>query len=166
MSYIVSVVVLDPRPTIDPSHFQTRDILLQAASQGPDARWNACYLKALWRRLGASYLASGFYIVTDVGGGYFTSSPFVHIPEDEKPAIVCFPAQCRQDVFELLETLMKASSIGSLLFLCEPTFSAVGSIPEQRYESYDIEPAMNLLEFQVCHDRGSLVDQTIYRISG
>lgn len=169
MSYITSVVVLEPELKVEQAiaDLQTNIVVLQPASQDGDAKWKACYLQALWRRLRSLRAAFGVYVLVDTGGGYLTSSPFVDIPKDQgEPARLRFPTEVRDDLSRVLETLLDASSVGEVLVICEPTFAPLGAIPEHRYDNYPIADLMSLSQFWFEHDSGMLLEQTIYRVYG
>jgi len=169
MSYIISVVVLEPKLEARSvlASLQLKSVVVQPACQDGNAKWRACYLDALWRRLGRSHSAFGVYVLMDTGGGYLTSSPFVDIPEARsEPARLRFPPDVKDDVAIVLETLLSASSIAQILVICEPTFAQLGTIPEHRYDNYDIADAISLNDFWLDHDLGMLLEEHIYGISG
>lgn len=168
MSYIVSVVVLEPSSSLGArlSDMPTGEIVLQVVSQGPEARWRACYVTALRRRLGMSPSEFAIYVLKDTGGGYLTSSPFVMVPNNDKDLIkLQFPDEFRQSVAYILQALLKESTIGQLLVVCEPTFGLLRSVPDERYDGYEILGPMSLGEFWTCHDQGAFSEETICKVS-
>jgi hypothetical protein len=167
MSYVTSCVVLEPTAiAVDRlMAITTNRVVLEYADQDDKAPWRACYLKALWRRMGHAHSGAGIAILVLGGDGRLVNPPFLHYSADGMRANLRIPDQFRDDVAAVLRVGIAESRIGRLVFFCEPTFWPLGIVPEESYDTFPVENAVSMTEFWQRHDRDELQPGIIYILS-
>jgi hypothetical protein len=170
MSEIVAAVALEPgldlERRLDSLDLRTLELEIVHASDSIPCK--ACYFTALWKRIGEEHRALGVCLLGRIDG-YLTSALFVPFPDGGYArGHVTFPEEYRAEFEAVLSLAMQASTAGKLLFFSEPTYylSDDKTLPEDRYERFDVAGPITLEELFRMHDRDELREQRIYIVEG
>jgi hypothetical protein len=165
MSEITSIVI--EHPLLDAFSSGAPDLhelIVHVRPFGEDLASRVPHLKALLERLGEQW--NGLVLVLlGKRGEYLTSSIFLPLDDGERSAAhVRFSGNYRSEFERVLRFALRASTIGEVIFLSEPTYFFKGDDRTCPYATFPIIGPASLDRFLSMHDADELREQTIYRI--